>query len=207
MRVVKEAAERRNEILDTAEKLFITKGYDKTSTNDILDRVGIARGTLYYHFKSKEEILNAMIERINGALITKAKTIASDTSIPVIDRSVMTIAALNVDTDIGHEIIDEVHKPQNALMHQKMQENLVTGIVPVLTDLVCEGEKQGLFSIRYPAETIEMLVLYACTAFDDRYETDGAAKEKRIKVFLYNIEKLLGAKEGSLQQAMINLFR
>ena len=207
MRVVKEATERRNEILDTAEKLFITKGYDKTSTNDILDRVGIARGTLYYHFKSKEEILNAMIERINGALITKAKTIASDTSIPVIDRIVMTIAALNVDTDIGHEIIDEVHKPQNALMHQKMQENLVTGIVPVLTDLVCEGEKQGLFSIRYPAETIEMLVLYACTAFDDRYETDGAAKEKRIKVFLYNTEKLLGAEEGSLQKAMINLFR
>ena len=131
MRVVKEAAERRNEILDTAEKLFITKGYDKTSTNDILDRVGIARGTLYYHFKSKEEILNAMIERINGALITKAKTIASDTSIPVIDRSVMTIAALNVDTDIGHEIIDEVHKPQNTSSMALTGTCVISNEVPV----------------------------------------------------------------------------
>ena len=47
MRVVKEAEERRNEILDAAEKLFGEKGFDGTSTNDILDEVGIARGTLY----------------------------------------------------------------------------------------------------------------------------------------------------------------
>ena len=121
MRVVKEAAERRNEILDAAEELFVTRGYDKTSTGDILDKVGIARGTLYYHFKSKEEILNAMIERINASLIARAGVIASDSSMPVLDRIVMSIAALNVETDIGHEIIGEVHKPQNALMHQKMQ--------------------------------------------------------------------------------------
>ena len=50
MRVVKEASVRRNEILDAAERLFVTKGFDKTSTNDILEQVGIARGTLYYHF-------------------------------------------------------------------------------------------------------------------------------------------------------------
>ena len=157
MRVVKEAIERRNEILDAAEELFVTKGYDKTSTNDILDRVGIARGTLYYHFKSKEDILNAMIERINDSLIAKAKMIAADTSVPVIDRLVMTIASLNVETDIGHEIIGEVHKPQNALMHQKMQENLTSGIVSVLLELAEEGVRQGLFNIKYPAETIEML--------------------------------------------------
>lgn len=49
MRVVKEAEERRNEILDTAERLFVEKGFDGTSTNDILNDIGIARGTLYYH--------------------------------------------------------------------------------------------------------------------------------------------------------------
>ena len=54
MRVVKEAEERKNEILDVAERLFGEKGFDNTSTNDILEEIGIARGTLYYHFKSKE---------------------------------------------------------------------------------------------------------------------------------------------------------
>lgn len=207
MRVVKEAIERRNEILDAAEELFVTKGYDKTSTNDILDRVGIARGTLYYHFKSKEDILNAMIERINDSLIAKAKMIAADTSVPVIDRLVMTIASLNVETDIGHEIIGEVHKPQNALMHQKMQENLTSGIVSVLLELAEEGVRQGLFNIKYPAETIEMLVLYSNIAFDDYHEKNSPSMEKKIAAFLYNTEKLLGAREGSLQKELRKLFQ
>ena len=47
MRVVKEAVERRNEILDVAEILFCTQGYDNTSTNDIQAEIGIARVTLY----------------------------------------------------------------------------------------------------------------------------------------------------------------
>ena len=69
MRIIKEAEERKNEILDVAGKLFGEKGYDATSTNDILKEIGIAKGTLYYHFKSKEDILDAMIERITDSLI------------------------------------------------------------------------------------------------------------------------------------------
>jgi AcrR family transcriptional regulator len=207
MRVVKEAAERRNEILDVAEELFVTKGYDKTSTNDILERIGIARGTLYYHFKSKEDILNAMIERINEALIAKVRVIASDTKIPVIDRIVMTIAGLNVESDIGKEIIDQVHKPQNALMHQKMQKNLVEGVAPILAGLLEEGNAQGVFHVKYPAQTVEMFIIYSATVFDDDYDVQGEGAENRIKAFLYNIEQLLGAEEGSVQKAMIQLFK
>ena len=207
MRVVKEAAERRNEILDVAEELFVTKGYDKTSTNDILERIGIARGTLYYHFKSKEDILNAMIERINEALIAKVRVIASDTKIPVIDRIVMTIAGLNVESDIGKEIIDQVHKPQNALMHQKMQKNLVEGVAPILTGLLEEGNAQGVFHVKYPAQTVEMFIIYSVTVFDDDYDVQGEGAENRIKAFLYNMEQLLGAEEGSVQKAMLQLFK
>lgn len=207
MRVVKDALERKNEILDVAEELFVTKGYDKTSTNDILERVDIARGTLYYHFKSKEDILNAIIERINLSLIAKAKAIAKDTSISIPDRIVMTIAGLNVDTEIGHEIIDEVHKPQNALMHQKMQNDLVGKIVPILTGLVIEGNEQKIFNVKYPKETVEMLILYSCIVFDDDYDDIKENKDKRIEAFLHNMECLFGAEKGGLQKVMIKLFR
>ena len=119
MRIVKDATERKNEILDAAEELFAAKGYEQTSTGDILGRVGIARGTLYYHFKSKEDILDALIERINGVLIAGAKKAAADQSIPVVERIVRTIMSMKVDSGedtIGHEVIQQVHKPQNALM-------------------------------------------------------------------------------------------
>ena len=206
MRVVKEAAERRNEILDAAEELFVTKGYDKTSTNDILDKVKIARGTLYYHFKSKEDILNAMIDRINSSLIARAEAVAKDKSVPIVERIVMTISSLRVNTDIGNEIITLVHKPQNALMHQKMQKSLVEGVLPILTDLVNEGNKEGIFDVKYPKETTEMLILYSTIAFDDDYDESPESSKKRIIAFLINTERLLGAKEGRLQKAMMKLF-
>ena len=75
MRIVKEAEVRKEEILDAAEKLFAAKGFDNTSTGDILDAVGIARGTLYYHFKSKEDILDGVIQRITGQLMDNAHRI------------------------------------------------------------------------------------------------------------------------------------
>lgn len=48
-------------ILDTALKLFIQKGYEHTSIQDIIDRLGgLSKGAIYHHFKSKEEILVAV---------------------------------------------------------------------------------------------------------------------------------------------------
>ena len=125
MRIVKEAEERKNEILDVAERLFGTKGFDNTSTNDILNEIGIARGTLYYHFKSKEDILDAMIERMSRQLIKKATDIFNQKGIPVLQRLTMMMMALNVDGNLGQEVMEQVHKPQNALLHQKMQDGLL----------------------------------------------------------------------------------
>ncbi|MBP1586582.1 MAG: hypothetical protein ILP17_12930 [Lachnospiraceae bacterium] len=52
-----------------------------------------------------------------------------------------------------------------------------------------------------------MLIVYSCTVFDEDHQGDDADREKKIKAFLYNMEKLLGAKEGSLQKAMRKLFK
>lgn len=118
MRVVKEAEERKNEILDVAERLFGTKGFDSTSTSDILNEIGIARGTLYYHFKSKEEILDAMISRMMSQLVEKAQAITAQKSVPVLQRLTMMMLSLNVsDGKFGQELLKQMHKPQNALMH------------------------------------------------------------------------------------------
>ena len=145
MRVVKEAEERKNEILDVAERLFGTKGFDGTSTSDILNEIGIARGTLYYHFKSKEEILDAMISRMMSRLVEKAEVIAVQKNIPVLERLTMMMLSLNVsDGNFGQELLKQIHKPQNALMHQKMEKSLLFGINPIITDLIREGMEQGI---------------------------------------------------------------
>ena len=209
MRIVKEAEVRKEEILDAAEKLFAAKGFDNTSTGDILDAVGIARGTLYYHFKSKEDILDGVIERITDRLMCDAGDIVRQKELPVLERLTKAILSLNVESKIGHEIMEQVHRPQNALMHQKMQASLLAGINPILTELIEEGNQQGIFHTQYPEATVEMIILYANVAFDD-LNLAGLTHEQRqrkIAGFIYNVERLMGMAEGSLQETIMAIFR
>ena len=209
MRIVKEAEERREEILDAAEKLFAAKGFDNTSTGDILDAVGIARGTLYYHFKSKEDILDGVIQRITDQLMQDAGEIVRKKELPVLERLTKAIMSLNVESKIGHEIMEQVHRPQNALMHQKMQTSLLEGINPILTELVEEGIRQGICHTRYPESVVEMTIIYANNAFDELNVAVLSSEQRKQKIsgFIYNLERLMGMAEGSLQEAIMEIFR
>ena len=204
MRIVKDAEERRNEILDAADELFGRKGFDRTSTNDIIDKVGIARGTLYHHFKSKEEIMDALIERYSSRLLSTAGEIAADKSIPVVARILQVVMSLNIKGNSSNEIMEHIHKPQNALMHQKVQKVIIGGVTPILADIIREGIQQGIFNTPFPYECMEMVVTYANTVFDDEMMAGMTEEERasRIQGFVYNVEKLLGAESGSLMSVM-----
>ena len=99
---------------------------------------------MYYHFKSKEDILDAMIARLLDETIRKAEKIALDESMPVLERLTKTVLASNVDTKTGDMILEQVHKPQNALMHDKMQEILISRLVPLFVKIVEDGMAQDL---------------------------------------------------------------
>lgn len=203
MRTVKEAEERKNEILDAADELFSQKGFDGTSTNDILAKVGIARGTLYYHFKSKEDIMDALIERYNVRILSAAQEVAEDKSIPVIERIIRAVMALNISGGSSQEIMDHIHKPQNALMHQKIHKVIIQGVPSILTEIILEGIEQGMFSTPYPYECMEMVVIYANTVFDDdMVAMTNEERASRMLAFICNVERLLGAESGSLMSVM-----
>lgn len=203
MRVSKKAEERRNEILDAADELFGQKGFDGTSTNNILTKVGIARGTLYHHFKSKEDIMDALIERHAVHLLGAAQEIAADKSIPVNERIIRVVMSLNISGENGKEIMEHIHKPQNALMHQKIQKVIINGVPPVLTGIIREGIDQGLFSTPYPYECMEMIVAYTNTVFDDDIvNLTNEELASRIQALIFNVERLLGVESGSLMYMM-----
>ena len=98
----------------------------------------------YYHFQSKEEILDAMVERMTDRLARKAKDLAGRKEIPVLQRLTMMIKSLHVSDEWENGIKEQMHKPQNALMHQKMQERLLATMTPLITGLIEEGIAQGI---------------------------------------------------------------
>lgn len=201
MRIVKEADIRKNEILDAAAVLFAEKGFDHTSTTDILTAVGIAKGTLYHHFKSKEDIMDALIERQTSGLLSAAEAAAGDRSLSVEERMIKTILALRMEQNEqteGKEMIEHLHKPQNALMHQKMKRIILRRVPAILAGVLEDGIAQGLYKTPYPLECMEMAVCYLNTILDDdALELTGEQRQGRLGAFIFQLERLLGVEPGS----------
>ena len=192
----KSAEERREEIMDAAAELFSTKGYEETTTTDIMKKVGIAKGTLYYHFASKEEILDAMIERMGRRLIATARDCAA-TDAPVYERLLKVMLSLNANSIGGEDIIEIMHQPRNVLMHEKSRAMVIREAGPILADLVREGVDEGLFDCKYPEQTVEMIMVYVLVAFDGGDFLEADMQQERIDGFIAIIERMLGAGKGS----------
>ena len=200
MRIVKEANERKNEILDAAAALFAQKGFDHTSTSEIKEAVGIAKGTLYDHFKSKEAIMDAIIERQSERMLAAARKTAEDRSIPVPERMLRVVMALKLEGaqgEGGRDMIEHLHKPQNALMHQKSKQIIMKEVPPILAIVLQDGIEQGLFDSPYPLECMEMSVAYLNTLLDDGIiELTEEERRGRIQAFIFHLERLLGVEQG-----------
>lgn len=195
-----EAEDRKNSILRIAGELFVRQGFDKTSISDILKEAGIARGTLYYHFDSKEEIMNELIRRYGEAMVDRAREVAEDQTLPVRERLVATIFALNAQSagdGEGQMMVEHMHRPENALMHQKMNSLIFRDIPPILAGIVEEGAREGLFHCEYPETACEMILIYSGEVFGETQHTVSAEEQlNRVKGFLYHLDRLFGAEPG-----------
>lgn len=200
MRSVKEAGERKSQILDAACALFASKGYESTSIADIQDYVGIARGTMYYHFSSKEAIAGALADRINGEFLKRAAGLAGDPSMPAPARILMVLQSLRIEDDPSKaSLMALLHNPANLQLHQRIQTGLVRDLSPLLAHIVQDGMAQGLFSCPYPFEAMELIVGYVGNVLDNPALVDSKEAEKRrIRALIHHAERILGAREGLL---------
>ncbi len=200
MKTVKEGEVRRREILVVARELFVKKGYEQTSVNDILKIVDIAKGTFYYYFASKQEVLEAMILDIVEEGVRRAERILKDKSIPLVNRIMMAIMAQAPEFEGSDEIKEELHKVENAKLEQLYLREMVKRLTPVLHEPVSEGIDQDIFHMEYPTECIESILLLGHMMFDcDVFEWEMEEYPKKIQAFLCNAERMLGTKEGELE--------
>ncbi len=189
--------ERKRQILDAAEQLFVSQGFEATSVNDILDAVGIAKGTFYYHFVSKEAVMDAIIDRYTHLIRERAGEIVSQPNLPVHQKLFAVVLAAQVQGASQAELLDELHRPENAIFHLRSQQRTLTTVLPIMADIVREGIGQGIFRTEFPEEAIEMILLYASSVFDELSESEPDSGERKAQAFIHHTELLLGAEPGS----------
>jgi AcrR family transcriptional regulator len=169
--------------------------------NDILKIVDIAKGTFYYYFTSKEEVLEAIILDIVEEGARKAEKILEDKSIPLVNRIMMAIMAQAPEFEGSDEIMEELHKVENTKLEQLYLKEMLKRMTGVLKEPVSEGIAQNIFHMEYPTECIESILLLGHMMFDcDTFEWEIEEYPKKIKAFLFNAERMLGTKEGELKE-------
>lgn len=97
-RVVKSAEERRQDILAAAIRLFSEKGFNETTVDDVAEKAGVAKGTIYIYFRSKEHILIALKRQFQEGLETRVAEVVTD----ALDR-----VAAGEDLDY-RDVIDDI---------------------------------------------------------------------------------------------------
>ena len=189
---MKKGEKRKLELLQIAYKMFLTRGYENTSVDEIIEEAGIAKGTFYYYFKSKEQLLEEVIGMMIEEEAQKARLIVGS-DLPVPQKIVAIMAAFRLAQD-EQTIGDALNQPENILMHEKTNRRIIDTIVPILSEVVEAGVKEGVFSCDHIAERMRIILIVSNGLFDE----NSHFTKNDVTVFVDMIEKMLGAKKGTM---------
>ena len=189
---MKKGERRKCELLQIAYRMFLTHGYENTSVDEIIEEADIAKGTFYYYFKSKEQLLEEVIGMMIEEEAQKARQILdSDQPVP---QKIMAIMAAFHPTQDEQTIGDALNQPENILMHEKTNRRIIDTIVPILSEVVEAGVREGVFFCDHITERVRIILIVCNNLFDDH----SRFSMNDITVFIDLIEKMLGAKSGSM---------
>ena len=150
-------------ILDTAFRLFMEKGYERTSIQDIIDHLGgLSKGAIYHHFKSKEDILAAVVDRMTAESNHMLEEIRDRTDLTGKEK-LKTIFKESISRPVMDEmfmIVPNLHDNPR-LLHSIFREAVELVAPQYILPIIRQGISDGSIQTDYPAELAELIILTA----------------------------------------------
>ncbi|MCJ7823309.1 MAG: TetR/AcrR family transcriptional regulator [Anaerolineales bacterium] len=211
-RTVKEYDVRRGEILTTAQDLFFSKGYEATTVQEIIDAVGIAKGTFYHYFDSKVDLLDALILSMTELQLQNAKSILDEGELNAAQKMELifsdTVGWKTENSEFFLDILRTWYSDDNLVVRIKLSFQAKLTMRAVLAQIVRQGVDEGIFDTPYPERIGDVILdLLANTSEQLAYSLIGlqpqdyplANLEEISAVNRHVINLLLGAKPGTVQ--------
>jgi AcrR family transcriptional regulator len=204
-------ADKRAAILDAAQRLVYSKGYEQMTIQDVLDALHISKGAFYYYFDSKPALLDALLERMQDEVLALLRPIAQDAHLSALEklrRFFPTLGRWKTDRkDFLLELARVLYSDDNAIFRQKARARAISTVAPLLTEVIRQGIKEGVVTAVYPDEVGELLVCLALDLSDNIVSLllDNARPgdlahrfEHTVAVYSGALERVLGAPAGAL---------
>lgn len=199
VRTVKQPDIRRAEIITAARRLFQERDYERTTMQDVMNDLGIAKGTIYYYFKSKEDLLDAVIDQMAREAFDRMQSVVDNASGNALERIRQLIAAGNI-ADENPQVMAQLHNPRNAGMHAAMLATAVKMTAPLYAQVIQQGCEEGLFEVDAPLEAAELILISVQFLLDTGiYQWMEEDLTRRAAALPGLIENILKAQPGSFQ--------
>ncbi|MGD9592825.1 MAG: TetR/AcrR family transcriptional regulator [Candidatus Berkiella sp.] len=198
-RIVKEPEIRRLEIIMSAKMLFEAHGYENTSVESIIKEAGIAKGTFYYYFKTKKDILTALVNHIGSDLKDHFESIVALKNVKAVEKLKRMIRGEEKKHKTSPTVMALIHKPENRELQEQLNIQSVQNIAPLIAQVIEQGNKEGVFNAKTPIESVQLLLAASQFVLDSGlFNWPENKRVKLLKALQASFEQSIGAKSGSL---------
>jgi AcrR family transcriptional regulator len=194
-RIIKKPEERRREIVSASRTLFLKKGYENTTMQHVMTKLQIAKGTAYHYFRSKEELLEAVVEDMAAEYVGMVENLFNKAQGNALEKLTRLIEA-------GRAVapsLDELHRSDNRNLHARLLAVTIMKLAPLYARVIEQGCAEGVFRVEHPLECAEM-VLAGIQFITDTgcHPWARVDLERRARAIPYLVETQLNAPKNSI---------
>jgi TetR/AcrR family transcriptional regulator, transcriptional repressor for nem operon len=206
-----EYAVRRNEILDVAQRLVYTRGYEQITIQDLLNELAISKGAFYHYFDSKQALLEGLVERMMDEGLHVVTPIITDPGLKALEKLQRYFATAGrwktERKDFVLALMEIWYNDDNIIMRQKVYDAAIQRITPLIDQVVHQGVAEGIFHPAFPGE-VGQIILALMFSYVDVFaqlimksgsdENSVCRLMDKVNALEDSIERILGAPPGSL---------
>lgn len=213
-RIIKHPELRREELLDHAQALFLTHGYDNASLNDVIAAAGISKGAFYHYFPSKEALLEALAERFAGHALAGVQDILDDPDLDPLGRlNALMAQSRQAKIETAAEawaLFETLFRPENLVLFHRINLAASASFSPVLVAIIRQGVEDGTFRTFDPEGVADIVMQFGMATHDviakaiaggSDADMDVAIEtlEKRVRLYEIALDSILDLPDGSIR--------
>jgi AcrR family transcriptional regulator len=203
IRITKKPEERRKELIEIGEELFLKNGYEETAVSDIVKKAKVAQGTFYYYFKSKEEILDSIIDRYIKTTVDSYEKISNEKGPNAVEKLIKIFRFSYSFRKNKTSLMRYLHEDKNAHLHLKFERKMPIKTAKPLSKIIAQGVKEKYFDTKYHEEAAKAFIGVSAMVMQGLYDMKPESEEyyRKLDATIDFLERILGAKSGLINNS------